>query len=173
MSGVTRRLVLVHSALVVAVLAVTGAVAGVVWQWIWSPSSGVVVHHQWVATNAIQLQRQFSATGWYVVVGVVAGLLAGIVVALLFDVAPLVTLAAVIVGSALGAWVMIRVGVALGPADPQVLARTAADGTHLPAALAVSGKSPTIALPVGALLGLVMVFIGLSGHRDRSEVTAG
>ncbi|MDF1603087.1 hypothetical protein [Nocardioides sp. YIM 152315] len=163
----TRRLG-VQLALVVVVLALAGALAGVVWEWAWSPTIGVVVDHQWTAGDALGLQHQFSGTGWYVVVAVVAGLVAGIAVTLLADRVPLLTLAAVVIGSALAAWVMLVVGSALGPPDPDTAARTADDGTRLPDHLAVSGRSPFIAFPVGALLGLVLVFIGLSSRVPTS-----
>ncbi|GAA4721106.1 hypothetical protein [Nocardioides conyzicola] len=148
--------------LVVAALAAVGALAGVVWQWIWTPTAGVVVDHRWTAGDALGLQHEFSGTGWYVVVGTAAGLLAGIVIALVADRVPLLTLAAVVIGSVVAAWLMLTVGTALGPADPAVLAKTAADGTKLPMQLTVSGRSPWISLPSGALIGLVLVFIGLS-----------
>lgn len=164
----TRRLV-VQLALVVLVLALAGALAGVVWEWIWSPTIGVVVDHQWTAGDALGLQHQFSGTGWYVVVAAVAGLVAGIAVTLLTDRIPLLTLAGVVVGSVLAAWLMLQVGTALGPPDPATAARSAADGTRLPDHLAVSGRSPFIAFPVGALLGLVLVFIGLSARVPPQE----
>src|SRR6478735_6775267 len=97
----TRRLA-VQLGLVVAGLAAAGALAGVVWQWIWTPTIGVVVDHKWTAGDAIGLQHEFSGTGWYVVVGTVAGLLAGAAAALLVDRVPLLTLAAVVVGSVVG-----------------------------------------------------------------------
>ena len=68
-------------------------------------------------------------------------------------------------GSLLGAWLMLVVGTTLGPPDPATAARTADDGTRVPIELAVSGHSPYIALPAGALLGLCLVFIGLSPRR--------
>jgi hypothetical protein len=62
---------------------------------------------------------------------------------------------------------MYYVGVGLGPSDPAQLALVAKDGTHLPAELTVSGRSPWIALPAGALVALALVFLGLSAvHRD-------
>jgi hypothetical protein len=159
----------VQLGLVVAALAAVGVLAGVVWQWIWTPTIGVVQDHHWTAGDAIGLQHEFSGTGWYVVVGTVAGLVAGVAVALLADRAPLLTLAAVVVGSALAAWLMLVVGTAMGPADPDIAARTAADGTRLPMQLAVTARSPWIALPSGALIGLMLVFIGLP-RRDRTLV---
>ena len=164
----TRRL-LVQPALVLVALALAGALAGVVWEWIWSPTIGVVVDHRWTAGTALGLQHEFSGTGWYVVVAAVAGLLAGVGVTLMADRVPLLTLAAVVVGSVLAAWLMLQVGTALGPPDPAAAARHAADGTRLPDQLSVSGRSPFIAFPVGALLGLVFVFIGLSARIHTQE----
>jgi hypothetical protein len=164
------RPALVQLAIAVLVLCAAGALAGVVWEWVWSTPTGVVVDHKWVAESEASLRGQFSGTGWYVIVGSIAGLLAGAVVALFVDRYPFVTLAGVAVGSLLGAALMYRVGVALGPADAAHLARTAKEGTHLPAALSISGKSPWIAFPAGALVALALVFLGLSAVR-RSEVT--
>jgi hypothetical protein len=156
--------------LVVAVCAVAGALAGVVWQWVWTPTMGVVADHEWHAVDATGLQHEFSGTGWFVVVAAVAGLVAGIVAALFFDRVPLLTLAALVVGSAVATWLMVLVGTALGPSDPDSLARTAADGTKLPIQLTVSGHSPWIAFPTGALIGLVLVFVGLSARTGPTEV---
>jgi hypothetical protein len=170
MTPKTDKQVVLQLGLVVVALAAIGALAGVVWQWVWTPTVGVVVDHHWSAGDAIGLQHEFSGTGWYVVVALVAGLVAGIAVALLADRVPLLTLAAVVVGSALAAWLMVVVGTALGPPDPDVAARTAADGTRLPMQLTVTGHSPWIALPSGALLGLLFVFIGLSPRQQPPSV---
>jgi hypothetical protein len=160
---------LVQLVLGVALLAGLGALAGVVWDWVWSPAVGVVVDHRWVAQNEAGLRGQFSSTGWFVVVASVAGLLGGVVVALLWDRVPLLTLVAVVMGSVAGTWLMLQVGAALGPSDPEQLALTAKNGTHLRAQLEVSGHSPWIALPVGALLGLLLVFFGSSAGSRRTS----
>jgi amino acid transporter len=152
-------------ALGVLVMAGAGAVAGVVWEWLWTAPVGVVVDHRWVAQDEAGLRGQFSGTGWFVVVATLAGLVAGLVVALLLDRVPLLTLLAVVLGSAAATWLMLRVGAALGPADPAHLALTAKDGTHLPGQLDVSRRSPWVSLPAGALVALTLVFIGLSSAR--------
>jgi ABC-type antimicrobial peptide transport system permease subunit len=105
------------------------------------------------------MSEQFSATGWYVVVGTVAGLVGGAIAALLLYRAPILTLVGVTIGAVLGAYLMYVVGVARGPADHHELARTAAEGTRLPRALSVSGASPWLALPVGALIAVAVVFL--------------
>lgn len=166
----TLRPALLQLVLALAVLAVLGVVAGVVWEWLWSAPKGVVMDHTWVATDEASLRAQFSGTGWYVVVASAAGLLGGAVVALFVDRFPLVTLVGVVLGSVLAAWLMYVVGVALGPGDPQTLAHAAKDGTHLPGQLQLAHKSPWTALPAGALVALAMVFLGLSAaHRGTDD----
>ena len=163
------RPALVQLALAVLVLAVAGVLAGVVWEWVWTAPNGVVVDHKWVAQDESNLRGQFSGTGWYVIVASVAGLVGGALVALFVDRLPLITLLGVVVGSVLGAWLMFRVGVALGPPDPTPLALTAKEGAHLPARLDVSRVSPLFALPAGALVSVALVFLGLAAAQRHTR----
>ena len=164
--------VIAQAGLVVAVFAVAGALAGVVWEWWWTPSVGVVIDHEWLL-GLSGLRSEFSATGLYVVVASVAGLVVGALCALFLDRAELVTLVALLVGAVLAGWVMVQVGQALGPPDPRRLAETAADRTRLPSDLRIAGKSPYVAFPAGATLGLAVVMLGLSKrHADHRSGTA-
>jgi hypothetical protein len=158
------RRAVVQAAVIVLVLVAAGALAGLLWEWLWTPPSGVVVDHQWVQDEE-GLRNDFSGTGLYVAVGALAGLLLGAAVALVFDRDELVTLAAVVFGSLLAAWVMYRVGLSLGPPDPAPLAEAAKDATRLPGTLEVAGESPFVAFPSGVLVGLLVVFFGLSRRR--------
>jgi hypothetical protein len=151
---------------ILLVFAAAGALAGVVWEWLWKPPTGVVLDHRWLQDEA-GLRGDFAGTGSYVLVAAVTGLLVAAALALVFDRAELVTLVTVLVGAYLAGWLMYHVGLALGPVDPQDLARTAPDNTHLPGKLIVSGASPERAFPAGALVGLVIVFFGLSRRRQR------
>ena len=159
---------LLQCVLAAVVLAAAGALAGVVWEWVWTAPVGVVVDHRWVAEDEAGLRGQFSATGWFVVVATVTGLIAGAAVALFLDRVPLLTLLGVVVGSAAGTWLMLQVGAALGPPDPTKTALTAKDGTHLPAQLEVARRTPWISLPAGALVALTLVFFGLSSGRHET-----
>ncbi|MGH3336673.1 MAG: hypothetical protein ACRDOZ_12690 [Nocardioides sp.] len=150
-----------QAGIVVAVFAVVGVLAGVVWEWLWTPSTGVVVDHEWLLGLA-GLRAEFSATGVYVVVASIAGLLVGNLCGLFLDRAELVTLVAVLVGAALAGWVMVQVGQALGPPDPRSLAETARNGTRLPSDLRIVGTSPYVAFPAGATLGLAVVLLGMT-----------
>ncbi|CAI9419798.1 hypothetical protein [Nocardioides sp. T2.26MG-1] len=163
--GASLRPGLVQAAIGVLVLGAAGALAGVVWEWLWTAPVGVVVDHKWLAEDEAGLRGQFSGTGWFVVIATVAGLLAGGVVAMFLDRVPLLTLLAVVIGSVLGTWLMLEVGAALGPPDPVHLAATAKDGTHLPGRLEVSRRTPWISMPAGALVALTLVFFGLSAGR--------
>ncbi|HEU4810893.1 MAG TPA: hypothetical protein VFT00_02010 [Nocardioides sp.] len=153
---------------VLAVTIAAGALAGLVWEWLWTPPVGVVQDHRWLLDEA-GLRDDFAGTGTYIAVAAVAGVLVGALVALLFDRAELVTLVAVVVGSVVAGWLMYRVGLAVDPPDPRVLARTAEEGAHLPGKLTVHGRSPFVAFPSGALVGLVVVFLGLSRRRPTGE----
>ena len=158
--------VIVQACLAVAACALAAALAGVVWEWWWTPSVGVVVDHEWLL-DLDGLRSEFSATGLYVVVASVAGLLVGALCGLFLDRAELVTLVAVLAGAALAGWVMVQVGHALGPPDPRQLAQTAREGTRLPSDLRIAGTSPYVAFPAGATLGLAVVLLGLTRrHAD-------
>lgn len=167
-----RGHVLRRALLVLAVPLLVGAVAGVVWEWVWTPPLGVVSHHHWVQ-DEVGLRADFSGTGLYVLVAAGAGLLAGLAAALVSRGREIVGLAALVVGSLLGGWLMYRVGVALGPPDPDALARSASASTRLPGVLTVSGVSPFLALPAAALVGLTVVFLSPSRSSRESRPVGG
>ncbi len=75
----------------------------------------------------------------------------------------LFTLLAVVLGSAIAALLMWKVGVRLGPADPKAAAATAADGTMLSGNLVVSGRTPFLIWPMTSLFVLALVFFAWPG----------
>ncbi len=167
-------LALVHGLAVVAAFAAVGALAGVLWYRLWDVPQGVVAGHQWY-TSESGLRDDFAGVGLYVAISVPAGLLLGALAAWLCDRSELVTLVAVVVGSVLAAYLMFRVGYHLSPEDPDVLARTAKDGTRLDGALRVETWPPRGGFPFGALLGLTLVYAGTLGRipqEVRPEVRA-
>jgi hypothetical protein len=152
----------------VAAFAAAGAGAGWLWHRLWDVPSGVVAQGQWY-TNEAGLRDDFQGVAWYVAISVVVGLLLGVLTAWLFDRSELVTLAAVAVGSALAAYVMLRVGTHLSPADPHELAKTAQDGDKLKGALRVHSLAPKGAFTFGSLVGLALVY-AVSIGRPPAEV---
>lgn len=154
---------------VVAVLVLFAAVgAGCGWLWfeLWDQPVGTVAGRRWF-TDEEGLRNVFGGTAWYVVIAAVAGLVAGAVAAGFGRRWPLLTLGAVIAGSALAAWLMHLVGLQLSPPDPETVARTADDGTKLRGRLSLEGEvSPYLAWPMGSLVGLMVVNFALSSHAD-------
>ena len=152
----------------VAVFAAAGVGAGWLWFKLWDQPSGVVAQGQWFTSEA-GLRDDFQGVAWYVAISLLAGLVLGALTAWLFDRSELVTLAAVVAGSALAAYLMLRVGTHLSPADPHELARTAQDGDKLKGALEVASWPPKGAFTFGSLVGLAMVY-AVSIGRAPAEV---
>lgn len=156
---------MVQSILILLLLAVVGLAAGWVWFQLWDAPAGVVSEHRWFPTPYMPGQRaEFDGVALFVIVGGIAGMVAGTLCALLLARQEIVTVAAVAVGSGLASWLMASVGTALGPTDPDALARTAADGTKLSGDLVVTGLSPYLALPAGALFAVLVVFLATAGR---------
>ena len=140
---------------IVAAFAAVGAATGWLWYRLWDAPSGVVVGGQWI-TQEGGLRDDFQGVAWYVSLAFLAGLVLGM-------------LAAVIVGSVLAAYLMLRVGTHLSPADPHELAKTAQDGEKLKGALRVRSWTPKGTFTFGALVGLALVY-AVSIGRAPTEV---
>ena len=151
--------------LVVLVFVAGGAVAGVLWEHWWTPPTGIASGHRFFLDEN-GLPDAFSGTGMYVLVALVAGFVLGFLVAAVFRRHELTTLAVIVVAAGLGGWVMAQVGHALGPDDPNQLAKSLVDWSPLVGDLTVSGASAYFMMPIGAVAGLaagmiVEVLIGL------------
>jgi hypothetical protein len=144
---------------------VLGAVAGAVWEWVWTPPQQVVRDHQVFYSSYESLRRVFTGTGLYVVVGAVAAALISLVVCLLTRGRELLTLATVLVGSCVAAALMRFVGGRLGPDDPLSVAKPT--GTQvLPGQLDVHGFTPYLVWPMVSLFVLALVFFAWPGGHD-------
>jgi hypothetical protein len=142
---------------IVVVFGGAGLLCGWLWFHLWDVPGGVVSGGQWLTSEA-GLRAEFSGVAWYVSIAALSGLVLGALSAWLLARSELVTLVAVLAGSVLAAYLMLRLGQHLGPPDPHELAKTAADGTRLRGALRVDSWPPRAAFPFGALVGLTVVF---------------
>lgn len=178
----TGRLAAVAQAIVnVAVFALSGALAGVVWELVWDAPVGVAFKDQWFLEPAGP-DLSFAGTGWYVVVAVVAGAVTAVGLAWWWPRHELVSLLSIAVGSMLAGWVMFKVGHALGPQDPRVLAVGQVDLTPIPSDLTLAGvegaprlfrldSSALAAFPIGAMLASIYVFLAARGRRSSGRVS--
>lgn len=154
---------------------VAGGLLGVLWEHLWSPTEGRVVRHEWfVVDDQLRydldgLRNEFAGTALFVWLGLGAGLLLGAFCSAVLARQELRTLFSVLVGSVLGSLVMWQVGTRLGPADPEVLARTARRDTVLPDNLELGSLGALLAMPLGACLALLAVFLLLPARRPRGE----
>ena len=169
--------------LVLLAYAVLGAAAGVVWEWVWTPPGQVIVQHHVLYDSYSSLRRVFSGTGLYVLVAAVASALLALLVTVLVRGRELVVLVAVVLGSALAAALMWRVGTLLGPGDPATVAAHTTGRTTVPGNLTVVGKSPYLIWPMVSLFVLALVYFawpasfatgehGRPQHTDRPEAEA-
>ena len=157
---------------VVAIFAGVGALCGLLWFRLWDAPHGVVSGHEWY-TSETGLRADFSGTGFYVVIAVLAGLALGALAAWLCDRSELVTLVAVVCGSILAGYLMLRVGYHLSAPDPDHLALVAKDGTKLDGALRIDSGPPKAAFPFGALLGLAVVYASTLGRTPTEPTPQG
>jgi hypothetical protein len=161
--------------LVLLAYAVVGAVAGAVWEAVWTPPGQVIAQHHVFYDSYASLRGVFTGTGLYVVVGAVASALVALLVALLARGRELLILVLVVVGSAIAAVVMLKVGTTLGPADPATVAVHATKRTAVPGQLTVEGKtvlmvkSPYLIWPTFSLLILAVVFFAWPGPRPPHD----
>lgn len=116
-----------------------------------------------------QLGRQVSADGWFFVIGTLGGLVSGVALLALRRRDPVATVVLVTLGGLLASWLMLRLGLWLGPASPKDVLPHVAVGHKVPMQLKTSATGVDLAWPLGALLGAVGMLWGSDDAR-RSRV---
>lgn len=158
----------------VAAFAASGALAGAIWERLWDAPTGVAFEGTWFL-EPVGPDYAFSGTGWYVVVALVAGAVTAFALGWTWPRHELASFVAIAIGSMLAAWVMFKVGHALGPQDPQLVAAGKPDLTAIPGDLTLAGvegqprlfrfdSSAMVAYPVGAMFASIYVFAVASGR---------
>lgn len=174
--GVLRSAI---GALLLLVASAGAAALGGWWWWSWwGPAiKGNIFeprqhHYQWFPQPTDPGEAHLTrATYEYVVIAFVLALLIGALVALVGRNRPLVALVLAVACGALGAWVMWQVGTSLSPLDPSRWADKAhacTSASHCPSfpgQMSVTGWTPYLTWPLGALLGFLVVMLTLSGQR--------
>jgi hypothetical protein len=159
---------LVRDVAVVLAWFVVAALLGALLWWQITP----LAEYTRTATNAEmgedQLGRQVSADGWFFVIGGVGGLLSGVALSLLRRRDPVATVVLVTLGGLLATWLMLRVGLWLGPANPKDVLTHVPVGHKVPLQLETSADGVLFTWPLGALLGAIAVLWG-SDERHRVQ----
>ncbi len=147
-----------EAAVVLGLFAVLGVVGGVVWELV-----APLAEYTRVAENGTmgeeELARQFDATGWFVAIAAVGGLVTGFVLLLLRRRTPILTVVLVAVGGGVASLVMALVGFALGPADPNDVLQAAALGDKVPLQLQVEGAGAYLVWSISAMAGALAALL--------------
>ena len=170
-------------ALIVVLLAALGVLGGVVWDLVVTPAEFTKLANGG-ALNEAELGQQFGADGWYVVIALVAGVLAGALLTWWRSRDALRTCGALLLGAAVAAAVMAVVGHLLGPGDPRPALQAARVGAHVPESLDVGeGSSHSVwgyladriviylCWPLGVLAGSLVVLLSRRGDSSETEAS--
>lgn len=145
-----------------------GIAAGFVWLWLAKPAEWEVRSNGIVLDEAAS-RGQFSVIVVFVIIGAVASLVWGMVVAwVMHDLGwpstPLVVMGAVV--ASVIAW---RIGVELGPPDPRSVTG-AALGDTIPSRLGIDTIAPLLVWPLFGLIGLIgTTLIGVGRTEMRQQ----
>ena len=158
----TWRRPAIDAALVLLGFALVAAALGWLWWELWGPAAtGKVYAVNNPDPSKIWLpdpyeageRKDFTDIAIFVLLSGAGGLILGALAAGFVKRKPLFTLAAVVVGSALAAYVMYTVGTSLSAPDPDKLALTSPEGKVLPGSIRFPGFSPFLVWPTAALIG--------------------
>lgn len=138
-------------------LLVLGVLGGVLWWLVVDPAEYTKTRGGELMMSEVELARRFGADGWYSVIALVAGFGSGLLLTWWRVRDFRMTTVLLVVGSGLAAAAMAFVGRALGPAEPDVVASSVAQGAQVPVQLEVMASSSYLMWPIGVMLGAVMV----------------
>ena len=151
---------------VLGVFLVLGVLGGLLWPVLVTPAEFTKLSTGGTMGEN-ELGKQFGADGWYVVIGFLAALAAGLVLTAWRSRDPLLVSLLLVVGAAVAAGVMALVGPWTGPSDPEAALRAAKVGAKVPESLDVDSFSIYLAWPFGALVGALFVLVGANTPPDK------
>ena len=143
------------TSLLVIVMLLLGVAVGFVWEALAKPAEWEVREGGSIVLTEIAARDQFGVIVVFVIAGIIASLVWGVVATLVLKdlgwrLTPLVVVATL--AAAVIAW---RIGVAIGPVGPREAVDPAV-GDRLPSKLAVDGIAPFFAWPVFGVAGIVL-----------------
>jgi hypothetical protein len=156
-----------HAAAAVAVLAGAGVLGGLLWDWVTEPAT-YLVGSGGAYLDEHGLGQVFSADGWFLVVGLALGALAGGALTFAFRRDGWTIVVAVLVGAGVASAACYLVGHALGPGDLEPRLAAAGAGEQVPVPLTVRASGVYFGWPIGAMLGALVAALAW----DRGDPAA-
>jgi hypothetical protein len=152
-------------AVVIGAFLVLGVLSGVLW-WLVVPPAQFTRLRSGGSMSEVELGKQFSADGFYVVIAAVVGVVTGLALAWWRSRDPLLTSVLLVLGSALAAALMAVTGHLLGPGPTRAALAAAKVGAKIPERLDVDTAVVYLTWPVAVLLGASVVLLGKSLDTD-------
>jgi hypothetical protein len=112
----------------------------------------------------LELGKRFNADGWYAVLGIVGGFLAGLLLTWWRSRDPLLTVLLLLPAAGLAAATTALVGGVLGPGEPATTGAGPPPGETVPVSLAVTADVVYLMWPMAALAGALMVLWSSTGQ---------
>jgi hypothetical protein len=131
---------------------VAGVLGALVWWWV-TPLPEVTRTGDAVMISADGLVMQVAIDGWFFVVATVGGLLSGAALVAWRSRDPLLMVVLVALGALGAAWLMLTIGVALGPGDETEALRGRPDGSTASMRLELHATGVFWMWPIAATLG--------------------
>lgn len=161
---------LVDVAVIVGLLAGLGVLGGLLWWQVVDLPRARLGNGKVVLAPA-DLTRQVGIDGWYALIALGGGVLAGVGLTAWRRSDPVVTVAAASLGACVAAWVMRILGRVLGPGDPADALRSGHPGSSAPVQLVLHATGVVWLWPVATAAGS-LVWLYLTGDRRREDDSA-
>ena len=166
-----ERPALVAGAIDALAVAVWFAVAGLVGALVWSQLATLpeVTKTGDAATRPPEeLVKQVSIDGWFFVIAAVGGLLSGVFLLMWRWRSPALMVVLVALGGVLASWLMVHVGLALGPEDEIASLLAMKDGATVPMQLKLHAPGVSWVWSIFAVLGSI-VYVWVLRKPDDDE----
>lgn len=166
----TWRRAATTTGLVAAWFAVAGLLGAVLW-WRVTPLPKVTKAGEAATFTAEGLVMQVGIDGWFFTIATVLGLLSGFVLMAWRRHDPVLMVVLMVLGGGLASWLMLRLGLWLGPGDEAAALRDLPDGSEVSMQLKLHATGIAWMWPLGATLGaLCHLWVVQKPHEDPDPV---
>jgi len=157
---------------VVGWFAVAALIGAFVW-WQVTPLAAFTRTANNATMDEEQLAKQFGADGWFFVIAAVGGLVSGLVLTLLRRRNPILVVLLLVLGAAFATFLMIEVGLLLGPSDPSSVLASTPVGGKVPLQLKVDAHGVWFVWPITSLVGgIIALWIAEARETGRQQHAA-
>ncbi len=151
---------------------VSGLLGALVW-WQVAPLPTAVKIGDGASLEPTELIKQVGVDGWFFVIALVGGLLGGIVLMAWRRRHPVLMVLLIVLGGILAAWLVIQLGLALGPGDELAALRDAPEGTTVETQLTLGARGMFWVWPTAAAMGALVQLWVLDKPREETAGSLG